>query len=294
MDDPAFEAALRAIAADRARGAAELGRAALSLLADAVQTLPAQNRSELRQRLQERANRVAGCRPSMAPVSNLVGQWLRGPDAPAGRDDEDVPTLRRRYRVWARELIERSELAGELAAANAAEYIGPGRTLLTHSRSATVLSVFRRLAGRGTSALVSESRPLNEGLVLARELAALGISVCLITDAQLGLAVGEADAVLIGADSLLPDGGVLNKCGTYPLALAANDHRVPFIVCCERFKRRPPQMGPPELEVMDPGELGYALPDGVTARNRYFDITPARLVTAWVDELGVHETYEPG
>ena len=294
MDDPAFEAGLRAIAADRARGAAELGRAALSLLADGVQTLPAQDGSELRQRLQARANRVAGCRPSMAPLSNLVGQWVRGPDAPVDWGEHDVPTLRRRYQAWAHELIERSERAGEQAAAHAADYIGPGKTLLTHSRSATVLSVFRRLAGQGVSALVGESRPLNEGLVLAGELAALGIPVCLITDAQLGLAVGEADAVLTGADSLLPDGGVLNKCGTYLLALAAHDQRVPFIVCCERFKRRPPEMDPPELEVMDPGELGYALPDGVTARNRYFDVAPARLVTAWVDELGVHETYEPG
>ena len=77
---------------------------------------------------------------------------------------------------------------------------------------------------------MSEARPLNEGVRTARRLAEKGVSVTLITDAQMGLFVREAEAVVVGADSVLPDGSLVNKIGTHLLALAAREAKVPFYV----------------------------------------------------------------
>jgi len=96
---------------------------------------------------------------------------------------------------------------------------------------------------------------------------------------------------LVGADTLLWDGAAVNKAGTYPLALAARDHGVPFYVCCERFKcgnRLPPEAS---LEEMDAHELDPPALDSLTPRNVYFDVTPARLISGWVSEDGVRRVY---
>ncbi len=77
--------------------------------------------------------------------------------------------------------------------------------------------------------------------------------------------------------------------GSYLLALAARDCGVPFYVCFESFKRTSRNAEEFELEEMDPAELSPPDLPGILVRNVYFDITPARLVTAWVDENGVHE-----
>jgi translation initiation factor 2B subunit (eIF-2B alpha/beta/delta family) len=163
---------------------------------------------------------------------------------------------------------------------------------MTHSLSSTVVEVCRLLKDVGLRMIVTESRPLEEGRQLAGRLSAWGVPTTYITDAQMGLFVARADAVLVGADSVLADGAVVNKAGTYPLALAARDQGVPFHVCCESFKWRAADQPPPELEEMAPAELG--LPDwpAVTVRNVYFDITPARLVSGWIDETGVRSTAE--
>ena len=136
------------------------------------------------------------------------------------------------------------------------------------------------------SAVVTESRPLYEGHATVERLGELGIAVTLITEAQVGLSMAHVDAVVLGADGILPDGSVVNKAGTYPLALAAADQGVPVYVCAESFKRWPPELAPtdPPLEEMDPDELGAQTWPGVTKQNIYFDITPARLITRCITE----------
>ncbi|MFO1422851.1 MAG: hypothetical protein U1F70_04220 [Candidatus Competibacteraceae bacterium] len=122
---------------------------------------------------------------------------------------------------------------------------------------------------------------------MAERLSAWRAPTTYITDAQMGLFVARADAVLVGADSVLADGTVVNKAGTGQNTLAARDQGVPFHVCCESFKWREPDQPVPELEEMAPTELGMPDWPAVTVRNVYFDLTPARLVSTWIDEAGV-------
>ncbi len=92
---------------------------------------------------------------------------------------------------------------------------------------------------------------------------------------------------------MLADGAVVNKVGTYLLALAARDHDLPFYVCFESFKRTTRTAAEISLEEMDPRELEPPELPGILARNVYFDVTPARLVSSWIDELGAREHWPP-
>ena len=269
---------------DRTRGASELARRSLELLADAAQSLPAADAVELGKRLVALAAALSVARPSMTPIQNLLRRWQGGLLFPAGLN---LAVARRLAAERAESLLAASQRAVAECAAQTAKLLGPDQTVLTHSLSSTVVETCWLLKDTGLRMIVTESRPLEEGRQLAERLSAWNVPTTYITDAQMGLFVAQADVVLVGADSVLTDGAVVNKAGTCLLALAARDRGVPFHVCCESFKWRALDDPPPELEEMAPAELGALDWPGVTVRNVYFDLTPARLVNAWISETGV-------
>jgi methylthioribose-1-phosphate isomerase len=161
---------------------------------------------------------------------------------------------------------------------------------------------------------VDETRPRNQGAALtAWELAAHGVPHDVIVDNAGGhlMQHGLVDLVITGTDRTVRSGDVCNKIGTYLKALAARDTAVPFYVALP---------GPTidweiedgvadiPIEERDPAEVirisgkdqrGQPIsvqltPDGVTARNYAFDVTPARLVTGLITERGICAASEDG
>ncbi|ARZ69816.1 initiation factor 2B subunit alpha [Streptomyces albireticuli] len=195
---------------------------------------------------------------------------------------------------------------------------GGGYRLLTHCNTGALVS-----GGDGTALAVAgaahgvgqlrrlwvdETRPLLQGARLtAYEAARSGMAYTLLTDNAAGslFAAGEVDAVLIGADRIAADGSVANKVGSYPLAVLARYHHVPFIVVAPRTTV---DLGTPDgaaIEVeqrpghevtefavlpaagAQPGAGVPVAPLGTQAYNPAFDVTPPELVTAIVTESGV-------
>ncbi len=299
MDDLDFSSRLNTIAEDRSHGAAELAHQCLELMADSAQSLfvaeaeAGQAVQALYRRLSEQARQLAASRPSMTPIQTLLLRWQnRLSSLPA----TTLAEARRQSAEAARVLVEESRDALVKVAAQARTLIVAGQTIITHSLSSTVLEVFRSLPTGHIRAIVTESRPLYEGRRVAARLSDRRIFTTLITDAQLGLFVPQADIALVGADSILADGSVINKAGTYVLALVAQDHGVPVYVCAESCKRHPSHLPEPELEETDPAELSLEdTPPGpyLQVRNIYFDRTPARLISGWVDEYGIRLNDRP-
>jgi methylthioribose-1-phosphate isomerase len=160
------------------------------------------------------------------------------------------------------------------------------------------------LAGKVERVWVDETRPLLQGARLtAWELRGLGVPQSVIPDAAAGalMAEGRVDVVVTGADRIAANGDVANKVGTYPLAVLANHHRIPFYVAAPSSTVDVGTSSGSEipLEERDQAEvtmpLGVrAVPDGVPARNLAFDVTPAKLVTAIVTDRGVfRRPYQP-
>jgi len=292
MDDATFEKALASFKANRTHGASELGRLALTIVADGAAEAAVDSITSLQLLLQGRVDQLILARPSMAPVINLLQMWQKYlySDSMQGLSE-----MRGELVTRAEELVCSSEMAVSRVARNAADLIGAGRTVFTHSLSSTVKELFRVLQAKGVRAILTESRPLNEGYLLAEQLAEWSIPATLITESQIGLFMQQADVVVVGADSLLADGSLVNKAGSYLLALAASDYGIPFYVCCESFKRRTVEMEQSVLEEMDASELGAPRLEGVEIRNSYFDITPASMISGWIDEQSVHlaNTHSP-
>ncbi|MDH3404920.1 MAG: hypothetical protein OES32_17735 [Acidobacteriota bacterium] len=281
---------VQSLRADHERGASQLARMALGYLAEAARDASITDVATLRSELDHLARDLAAARPSMAPIANLVARWRA---AVAGLAADELAPARAAYVEQAQALVAQSQQAALEAARRAAARIPSGATILTHSLSSTVAEALHLLQGRAT-VIFTESRPRLEGHRLGRWLSAAEMTGQMITDAQLGHFAAQADVALVGADAVLADGAIVNKVGTYLLALAARDHELPFYVCYESFKRTTATSEETSLEEMDPAELSPPELPGILTRNVYFDVTPARLVTAWIDEDGSIEEWSAG
>jgi methylthioribose-1-phosphate isomerase len=184
--------------------------------------------------------------------------------------------------------------------ANGAPLLGDGARVLTHCNTGslacvgygTALGVVRAAheQGRTPSVWVDETRPLRQGARLtAWELKQLGIPCTVIVDAVAAslMRTGEVDVVLVGADRIAANGDVANKVGTYPLAVLAARHAVPFYVAAplSTIDRGTSSGDAIPIEERDAAEVAPGLP----ALNFAFDVTPAELVTGIVTEAGVLE-----
>ena len=163
----------------------------------------------------------------------------------------------------------------------------------------TALGVIRSAveAGKRVSVFVDETRPVLQGARLtAWELAEEQVPATLIADVAAGylMSRGEVDAVIVGTDRVAANGDVANKIGTYPLAVLARRHGIPFYVACpistldlgiERGADIPIEERP-ESEIIGFGDQRWA-PAKIAVRNPAFDVTPAELVTALITERGV-------
>ncbi len=185
--------------------------------------------------------------------------------------------------------------------------IKPDTTVLTHCNTGrlatagdgTALSVLFAAWRDGVRlrVLANETRPLLQGARLtALELHTAGIPVDVVVEgAAAGLiAKGEVQLVIVGADRIARNGDFANKVGTYPLALACAANQVPFYVAApvSTFDMQLPDGRSIPIEERDAKEVtsfaGHPVtPPGVGARNPAFDVTPTRLVTGIVTDVGI-------
>jgi methylthioribose-1-phosphate isomerase len=147
-------------------------------------------------------------------------------------------------------------------------------------------------AGKEPFVYVMETRPRAQGAKLTTwELRRLGIPHRLIVDGAVGLLLqrGMAEAAISGADRVCANGDVVNKVGTYPLALLCREHGVPYYAAAptSTFDAATPDGAGVLIEERDAAEVTTFAPAGTEAWNPAFDVTPARLVTALITEQGV-------
>jgi len=234
--------------------------------------------------LDEVASVLSASRPTAANLAWALGEMRRS-----------TGDLAEAARTIHREEVERCRrMSG-----HAAGLLEPGTRALTHCNAGalatggwgTALGAIRSAFARGflEHVFVDETRPLLQGSRLtAYELERLGIPHTVIADSAAGslIARGEVAHVLTGADRIARNGDTANKIGTYPLAVVAARHGVPFTVVAptSTIDLTTPTGSEIPIEERNPGEITGRFP----ARNPAFDVTPAELLGAIVTELGVH------
>jgi methylthioribose-1-phosphate isomerase len=218
--------------------------------------------------------------------------------------------LDRMRKATALEAEAKAIFAEDLAANRAmgelgAELIPERACVMTHCNTGalatagygTALGVIRSAKNKHIRVIANETRPYLQGARLtAWELVREGIPCTLITDSMAGhlMSRGEVDVVVVGADRIAANGDTANKIGTYPLAVLAKRHGIPFYVVAplSTFDLKIASGKEIPIEERSADEVtGYRdvrwAPRGIKVRNPAFDVTPAELITGIVCEKGV-------
>jgi methylthioribose-1-phosphate isomerase len=295
-----------AIAEMAIRGAPAIGAAAGFGLALAGACSAADSLPALWSDLESTAATLRAARPTAANLAWALDRVMAAGRAAGGHGPDAVrEALARTAQRLADEDVEVNRRMGQHGAA----LIPDGATVIHHCNTGalatvdygTALGVLRcaHESGKRLHVLVDETRPRLQGARLtAWELDQYGIPYDIISDGAAGyfLERGEVSAVLIGADRVAANGDVANKVGSYMLALAANDNAVPFycVVPTSTIDLNLPSGESIPIEERDASEVldiqfdgERVTPEDSHARNPAFDITPDRLVSAFVTEMGV-------
>ena len=292
------------------RGAPAIGQvAALGLALTAHQnrgTRPYARRATLR----GAANVLRNSRPTAVNLRWAVDRVMAAYDA-VGDLSEDGDAIAAAIRAEADAIVfEATEDHGRLARFGVDELAFPSDgplQILTHCNTGplacgqfgTALGVVQvaHHDGRAVHVWVDETRPNLQGARLtAWELAQAGVPHSLIPDVAAGhlMAQDEVDVVIVGADRIAANGDTANKVGTYPLAVLAARHAIPFYVAApiSSIDLATPTGADIPIEERAAAEVlmvrGVRLaPPDTTVRNPAFDVTPAELITGVITEEGV-------
>jgi methylthioribose-1-phosphate isomerase len=216
------------------------------------------------------------------PVGTPPGEWLAG---------------------QARGLAEQIVKARHERARRAASVLPQAARVLTHcniSGELVAIAQACREMGKELSIIATETRPYLQGSRLtAWELAGAGVAVSLIPDCAIAqvMARGEVSAVIVGSDRCAQNGDVINKVGTYPLALIAKEYGVPFYALVQdpgRLARGEDV----QIEEREASELLVFRGEPLLAEGREqlagrypaFDVTPASLITYLI---GFNDLFTP-
>jgi len=273
-------AILSLIEDDTTHGANDLALICMQKLASAMR---AESSHSLRNWL-TLIDMLAECRTSMVSFANLMQELKQ---EMVGKSPEE-------FALQGQSVINATYVrfadATEQMTAHAAGLLSEGSTVMTISRSSSILAALRKAKNKGINFDVIQlaSGPANEGYLMAADLNQLQIATLVITDAQAGLFAGQADLVMVGCDSWLADQHFINKVGTYPLALIAKAKSIPLWVLADRYKNCEYSRGSVVLEEMSRTELDAPSGDFIRVRNIYFEPVPLALVSGRVDESGCH------
>ncbi len=168
------------------------------------------------------------------------------------------------------------------------------KNILTHCHSLTVENIFRKAKENNQDFRVfnTETRPLFQGRITAKNLLGYGIPVTMITDSAAPLFASSfsgndysMDSFIIGADAILKDGVAVNKTGSYGISLAASQNNVPVYVAASLLKFYP-HFGI-KMEKRGRAEIWANAPAELEIINPAFDYIPAAQITGFITEAGI-------
>jgi methylthioribose-1-phosphate isomerase len=290
-----------AIKTMKIRGAPLLGAAAAFALALVAYHSKAEKKEELIDELEKAAEILKETRPTAVNLFWAIDRILSEARGFSGNAKDLVKFIVEQ----AQKIADKDAAANRLIGRHGAELIRDEDVILTHCNAGalatveygTALGVIRAAweQEKKIKVIATETRPKLQGARLtAYELKRDGVPVTLITDNMVGYVMYKqlVSKVIVGADRIVQD-AVINKIGTYTIAVLAKEHNIPFYVAAPKstfdlarssadviIEERPPE------EVTHIGSQMIA-PEGVNALNPAFDITPMKYVTAIICEDGI-------
>jgi len=289
--DPKVSKIIRDIKVLKIQSAHGIARAGLEGLKIAIGSSKAIDRKHFLDGIHEIAQKIKTARPTEIELGSTVNLALL---RISQNETEDVEGLKEFALSVGSQPFQENERALSRLIENGANQIQNGDRILTHCHSRTVVGIFReaKKQGKDFTVFVTETRPLKQGLITAKDLLESKIKIVYGVDSDMGYLMKKSTKVLVGCDAILPDGSIVNKIGTLPMAIVAKAFGKPFIVAGLTSKLT----GKVEIEERDPREVEdpHKL-KGAKVINPAFDVTPSDYVDFIITEKGIvkpHDVFE--
>jgi len=269
------------------RGAGRIARAASAALADTAMK-EWKSIEEMKKNILDAKQKLISSRPTAVSLYNAIQFTLKGCD-----ECGSIHQLKESLIKNSEEFISSSNKAVERIGIIGSRRIKDDSVILTHCNSSAALECIKQAHrdGKKIKVYATESRPWRQGILTVNELAKEGIDVTMIIDSAVRTVMKKIDIVLVGADTITSNGSVINKIGTSQLALAANEARVPFVVCSETYKISPQTMygDMVTIEERDNSEIvkDNEISKNVKIFNPVFDSTPPKYIDGIITEIGI-------
>ena len=171
--------------------------------------------------------------------------------------------------------------------------IKDGSTIMTHCHSSLstgiILKAFKD--GKDIRVFCTETRPLYQGHITARELVGAGVPTTMVVDSAMRWVINKEniDIIIVGADAITSQGTAINKIGTRLLALAAREMDIPFYIATNLLKYDPDTaIGKlTEIEMRQPNEIWTDAPENLKILNPAFETVSHDLIDGLITEEGI-------
>jgi ribose 1,5-bisphosphate isomerase len=281
------------VVADRIRklavqGARNVAIAAIKALEALAGETTAKTRKEFMEELSE-ARDVLFASRSTEPLMRNAVRWIISQVENSGR--EKVDALAEVVASSSSRFLKDLEASKECIAEIGAKRIRDGMVVFTHCHSSTVTNILRKAKedGKTFEVVCTETRPVFQGRITAKELLSLDIKTTFIVDSAARSFIRNADLVIVGADAITSEGNVVNKIGTGTIALQAQEARKPFYVVAELLKFDPTTVcgDYAQIEERNPDEVWNDPPEKLLIRNPAFDVTRRDFIHGIICEEGI-------
>jgi len=200
---------------------------------------------------------------------------------------EDFTTLKKNLVTITRDLHLLSTYAKDKISSFFNWTLKNGMTIMIHGYSSTIVNslIEGKKNGVNFKVLITESRPENGGSQMARELTENGLDAVIILDASVGFYMKDVDCVVVGADAVCENGGIINRIGTFTLALCAKNFKKPFYVMVESLKFL-------KVYPLDQCDIPQTMNEftdeaGIVNTYPYCDYTPPEFITLLFTDIGI-------
>ncbi|MEM0216829.1 MAG: S-methyl-5-thioribose-1-phosphate isomerase [Candidatus Bathyarchaeia archaeon] len=270
------------------QGARNIAIAAIKAIEAAAMKTKAKNKDEILKELYEARDVLFKSRVTEPLMRNAVRRIIAQLEE---THEDNVGVLREVISLTANQFLEDFDRSGRLIAEIGSKRIRDGMVVFTHCHSSTVTNILKkaREEGKTFEVICTETRPLFQGRITAKELVEAGIKTTLIVDSAARFFMNEVDMVIVGADAITSEGNIVNKIGTSAIALIAKEARTPFYVASELLKFDPETMyGDYEkIEERSPREVWDNPPEPLIIRNPAFDVTRRDFIHGIICEEGI-------
>ncbi len=270
------------------QGARNVAIAAIKALEALTEETSARTQKEFMEELKEARGTLFASRTTEPLMRNAV-RWLISQVEDSG--EEQVGALAKVVSSSSSQFLKDLEASKERIAEIGSKRIRDDMVVFTHCHSSTVTHLLSKAKedGKRFEVVCTETRPVFQGRITAKEMLALGVKTTFIVDSAARSFMRDADIVIVGADAITSEGNVINKIGTGTIALLAHEARKPFYVVAELLKFDPATVcGDYEkIEERSPDEVWKDAPEKLIVRNPAFDVTRRHFIHGVICEDGI-------